>query len=517
MYPNVRPGVFNAYDYGALGVGGVDQAGALQAAINAAAAQRVGAGGAGGLGLGVVPRVWLPKGNYQIASTVSCGNVELAGDEAHIYSLDPSFPLLRLTGFFNRLSGLILDGGSRHVQIDGPFGDAGTTFIDLCDFKVAGDVCIWAQGLPLRMTVERSRFYNSPVFRGGGQNTTFRACWVSWDQTRGHCFDTNAVLVLDDVMGVTQGALTLAHAWIRANCAQVVCTKSRFGEGRGVVLLTEAVMTGDNPAYNSPTSDVRFRDCAVTCTDHIYWAYLKTVLPCGLRVESSLAPGSFASQSQGILVDDAALASIYSAGMGGQDNWFHFDDQITGVGGHRMFDAAGNQLNAGRLAQFVRMDRVAEPVVQPGSPWPAGAYSVDQPGWGGILAQNLSPTPTVDTSTGYSLAGVTVTAQYGQYGMGYAPFGAGLLPGAYCFSLLIKSDCPGSIELQYKDRRIGVALYPDTKGGFHRVWAPFYHDGTNQRFGFATYFLQAGQHFTAGLPALTPGLRPPPYVPGIWQ
>ena len=110
--------VVNVKNLGAVGDGSTDDTVAVQNAINTAGSWNGAALRGSGLGQEQLYEVYFPRGVYNVHTLYVGSYIHLTGDHgAFIQAIDNSEDLVRMAGYFNRISNIGLAGGKRSVSV----------------------------------------------------------------------------------------------------------------------------------------------------------------------------------------------------------------------------------------------------------------------------------------------------------------------------------------------------------------------------------------------------------------
>jgi hypothetical protein len=465
----------------------------------------------------VTPVLFFPHGTYLMsgAGDTACFAVSdyasVIGEEAVLKCSDPTKHIMRIGGYFNKVSGLtFLNGKSAIVfygfsnHFDGYVGQpeaGGPNYIERCMFQYHAGPAIYLDpnngvrgGSSAAVFVSNCAMNTSCIFYGGFDGCSFTDCYINMQQDPdvggaatvpvfsddGYIlpgFVNYDELILDHCVMVPQTFPTNEGCWI-GGCGSISATNTRFGgEGSARIIRigvhSKFLYNGFRPAdlgdLGGFNAYIKIDDCAMSSNAGTHWMEIYDYFPA--KIELRVPPPGIPSgqtynftlmNSYGIWVDSVscpktdylyrhkeAIQIVLNAPRDPFPD-LHFytsNDPLTIFSEDITPDLR-------RYYNYVHDDERRPSVGVAKNFFTTGF--IDLTSWTGISGNN-TVFADVDTTTGYSITGLKSTAAPStivpvNYNAAAIPFlTTSMSPGEYTVSCAIKSNFNGSFYFSFGD------------------------------------------------------------------
>lgn len=562
----VASGPLDVKWFGAVGDGIVDDAAAIQAAIDAALALQK-YPGATGTGVYAQPTVYLPVGVYKVLTTVELPPfIALVGDpQATLTSSSQSVDLLRIGWQYNHIEGILFAGGRRAIALCGPSAHYGGNigglsatnpgaYIRRCTFRyqygpsIAVDASTEHRGGSQNIEVTECEFQGCTFWYGTCDGANFSRCRIYADSVtrpvtygdgrKMSCFVSSGVLNLSELTGAPADA---DAAWIEGT-GVIRTQRVRFGgeaarvpwrvRNSNMSYLGEplpqdtavlAAIYSDEDAIASTAGN------AVVEVYDNFPAVLSIWNPVPFGHGTPRSYGLFANPDVRVWVDSVSCPTSSFAGSSRHSLELDFRGFVAVF---RVFTSTSPATAGVDITNLLTSFwRDGSSGVETGDDvqvnlWPSsgalGPLAVDPSyGWG-TVANGL--TMGSDSSLGTAIRNWTSNTATDTANLacrcavnGTTGWGAGIPAGVYTLSVLVKANWSGLLTFGRDDNvgAFGAARFAGS-GKWQRLWACFYHDGVQKYPALAVYAIPgtSGIPGTIALafPAIHQGPRPSPYL-----
>lgn len=499
-------------------------------------------GGVPGNGLMTVPTLFVPGGGaYRVASTVGIGAyTRILGDHgAMVFSTDPTISLFSSYNYYNTFSGLAFIGGRHAVTFYGPQSGGGPSvggpnWFERCTWRYQHGPSLFQdtqsfpgndRGMSATVIVDTFSFQGACFWWGGSDQAVFKNGHLIVDHgTLPAYFDgpgarllpgfmNTGVLDLEDVMAVPLYTGGKNSAWIEGN-GIISSRRTRFG-GEDSLLPYRLRTDPSKMVYNGFTAPSWLEALTELSSDldpqastngrHFIEIYdrfparidVRRVLPFSLS-ETGRNYAEFANPDLSIWIDKSTcpVGSFQDSSRTALRVFFDTESKPRFVTGANPADAQEDITHV--FAQFRRKGpepdlEIAQENLWPAGPGQLGPVQID-PSWGyfGIFNQ---VTVSDDTTLGYAVRKWTSNQNsqganvYATCGVNATTFwGAGLEPGVYTVSILVKANWSGTLNFlrDISSGAMGSVRFEASEDWQRLAWT-FSHDGGNHLLGFSVY------------------------------
>lgn len=553
--------------FGATGDGSTDDRTAIQRALNYASSLLSGSSPYNSIG------VRIPNGFYRVASTVEVnGSLRLSGDDhACLLATTHTFPILRCGMANNTIEHLKFLGGKHAIAMFGSSTEYGGNIGDPANTQSVcriSDCIFWDQRGPVvwqdtsqsgqdralagHIVIEGFNHRGAVLFWGGCDALSIRKGWaqvdnttypVSWGDGRPMSWICSHGVV--DIDAVACAPLDANGAWYEGNGVVTSRCWRMGGEYSRVpwrVRNTSLSYGGLDlpPATAAPCAKIySYTDTiASTNTCHLLEVYdtfpSRVVIrrPMAFEIGGARSDAEFASGRPTIWIDSASCASSEWAGSSKNSLSLYFETNQFPRFLHSTDPASATSADvthlfagyAEHLPSPVRTGALPQVNTWPDAAGQGGNGMRYDPSWG-YGATSTGCTRSTDTTLGVSVDAIVSTAASGSLfvwtsGASTGPdvnWGSGLTAGVYTCSVLVKSNFAGELQFSIDGGATTHTWlrFEDSAGGWQRISASFYHDGTDRRLAWSCYSIPGtGQpggagSIALGLPSVVAGPNPP--------
>ncbi|GMV18568.1 MAG: hypothetical protein AMXMBFR56_67920 [Polyangiaceae bacterium] len=518
-----------------------------------------------GTGLYYSPTLFVPWGAYRFESTVVVTAYTKICSErlAMIYTNDPTISLFASYNYYNTFEGLVFVGGRHAVAFYEGLGDpsvGGPNWFQRCSWRYQYGPSLFQntarpgtnRSMSATVMVSDFDFQGACLWWGGSDGAVFRNGHILCDQnTRPAffddgrtlaCFVNSGIVDVEDVMGVPlpyQGASK--GAWFEGTG---ILHSDRFRMGGEDALLPWRIRsTGmqyggmDLPTDPSTLAVILSDRDPIASTNGTHLIEVYDDFPALISIRDPLPFGTgaarsyreFANADTTIWVDSVSCPVSKFAASAKVSCRVHFE-MVT----KPRFVTSPNPASATEditqvVAQFRTDTHRDEPDQRQENLWPAGPGQLGpvevDPSWGWFGNFN-GVSASVDNSLGLDVRKWTSNAVsptsnvYFTSGVNASTWwGAGLPPGVYTVSVLVKTNWSGSMNFT-RDQSTGAmgVVQFEASERWQRLSCTFYHDGNQRLLGFSVYSMPGTSdprgpgEIALALPAVHAGPKVLPYT-----